>query len=222
MSGFGNDYRDGHMDAKAKVAEWISVQDTKKMKWSILTSCLYMEMLNELLAPHPDKEDPEALAFIAPLGSRGSAPLIALEDFGKYARWVFDHPERSNGLNLHVASQEVVWADLPAAFTEVTRKKAVYRDVTIDGWFDLGPFPDPDAKFGHSTPGDEGTLQTYRENFGGFWRFWKSGRVRKDWVLMDEILPGRIRSVKEWMKKSGYDGNVKPLLHDFHQKKREA
>ncbi|KAA8571837.1 hypothetical protein EYC84_001802 [Monilinia fructicola] len=173
-----------------------------------------------MLAPHPDKEDPEVLAFSAPLGPRGSAPLIALEDLGKYARWVFDHPERSNGLNLHVASQEVIWADIPAAFTEVTGKKAVYRDVTLQGWFDLGIFPDPDAKFGHSAPGDEGTLQTYRENFGGFWNFWKSGKVRKDWVLMDEILPGRIRSVGEWMKKSGYDGNVKALLHDYHGPER--
>ncbi|KAM0148831.1 hypothetical protein ACHAQE_004402 [Botrytis cinerea] len=222
ISDFDNDYRDGHMDAKAKVADWISVQDKEKMKWSVLTSCLYMEMLNELLAPHPDKDDPETLAFVAPLGPKGSAPLIALEDFGKYARWVFDHPNRSNGLNLHVASQEVVWADIPAAFTEATGKKAVYRDVTVDGWFELGLFPDPDAKFGHSAPGDEGTLQTYRENFGGFWRFWKSGKVRKDWALMDEILPGRIKSVGEWMRKSEYDGNIKPLLHDFHQKKRDA
>ncbi|KAM3077067.1 hypothetical protein ACMFMG_003463 [Clarireedia jacksonii] len=219
LSSYSPLYRDGHMDAKAKVATFIAAQPTTPMRWSILTSCMYMEMLYEMLAPHPLPSDPSVLVFSAPLGSRGSAPLIALDDFGKYARWVFDTPDRSTGLNLHIASEEVVWEDLATIFSQVTGKKAVYRDVTLDEYFDMGIFPDPDAKFGHGV-GDDGTLQSYRENFSGFWRFWASGVVKKDWQMMDEILPERIKSVGEWMKKVGYTGERQSLLHDYHGPKK--
>jgi hypothetical protein len=34
-----------------------------------------------------------------PLGD-GAVPHVALEDCGYYARWLFDNPERANGMNL--------------------------------------------------------------------------------------------------------------------------
>jgi hypothetical protein len=35
-------YGTGHLDGKGKVVEYISAQPTDPMKWSILTSCLYL------------------------------------------------------------------------------------------------------------------------------------------------------------------------------------
>ena len=66
------------------------------MAWSILTSCLYIKGLSEMLAP-PDPKDPNTLVFLAPLGD-GAYPLIYLKDYGSYARWMLDTPSKSNSI----------------------------------------------------------------------------------------------------------------------------
>lgn len=141
------------------------------MKWSILTSCMYMETLSQLLAPFPEVVDgEEVLVFKAPVGG-GKPPLIHLDDLRKYAKYLLDNPEESNGLNLRVATALVSWEDLAETFTSVTGEKAAFQNVSLEEYFKLGIF-EPDVKVGHSV-GDDGTLQTYRENFSGFWNTWK-------------------------------------------------
>ncbi|WKT48321.1 hypothetical protein QSH57_013251 [Fusarium oxysporum f. sp. vasinfectum] len=56
-------------------------------------------------------------------GGNGRPPLIYLADLGRYARWVFDNPGRSNGMNLMVATENIGWECLAKTFTEVTGKK---------------------------------------------------------------------------------------------------
>ncbi|RDW69534.1 hypothetical protein BP6252_08554 [Coleophoma cylindrospora] len=214
LGGFDPQFRTGHMDGKGKVAAFVSAQPTHPMKWSILTSCMYMEMLSELLAPRPSPADPDVFVFSAPLG-HAAAPLIHLPDLGRYARWIFDHPAQSTGMNLDVATESITWADLAAAFTRVTGKKAIYADITLDQLFASGAFPDPDAKVGHSTDPADPTLQTYRQNFSGFWRSWKAGFVVKDYAVLDRILPDRVRSVEEWMRLVGYTGEPRSVLKDY-------
>src|SRR5262249_5683475 len=126
LGNFNPKYRTGHLDGKGKVVDYLKSQPTTPMGWSCLTSCLYAETLWELLAPRPHPEDPSLLAFNLPIGT-ARLPLIHLDDYGKYARWMFDTPERSNGLELHAATEDIAWKDLAAAFTEVTGRKAVYR-----------------------------------------------------------------------------------------------
>jgi len=214
LGNYDPNYRAGHLDGKAKVAEFLSAQPTQPMAWSIMTSCMYMEMLGELLAPFPSRDDPDTLVFAAPLGN-GHPPLIYLPDLGRYARWLFDHPERSNGMNLRIATEDVGWDYLAKTFTEITGKKAVYLDITLDQLFASGAFPNPDAKVGHSVAYDDGTLQTYRENFSGFWNTWKANIVKKDYALLDEILPTRVKTVGEWMKLTGYKGERSSVLKDY-------
>jgi hypothetical protein len=157
--------------------------------------------------------------------------LIHLEDYGQYARWIFgmltamqlerfmlthkDTPSRSTGLELHVGTEDISWADLAATFTEVTGQKAVYKDITLDEYFLLPIFPTPDAKVGSSADPGEKTLFTFRENFSGFWNTWKDDLTKRDYALLDEILPTRVKSVKEWMLKTGYDGKPAPVLKTF-------
>ena len=184
------------------------------MAWSVLTSCLYIEGLSEILRPFPHPNDPSTMVFAVPLGD-ARCPLIYLEDYGAYARWLFDTPERSNGLELHVATEDIAWKDLAVAFTEVTGVKAVYKDVTLDEYFSLGIFPQPDAKIGHSADRNDPTLFTARENFSGFWNTWKDELTKRDYALLDEILPTRVKSVKEWMLKVGYTGQAASVLKDY-------
>lgn len=66
-----------------------------------------------------------------PLG-KGAVPHVALDDCEYYARWLFDHPERSDGMNLEVAIAHIPYADLAAAFQTVTGKPAQYIDEPMD------------------------------------------------------------------------------------------
>jgi len=218
LGNFDPKYRTGHLDGKGKVVDYISAQPTTPMAWSVITSCLYIEGLSEILRPFPDPQDPGTMVFAVPLGN-GECPLIYLTDYGAYARWIFDTPDRSNGLELHVATEDIAWKDLAAAFTEVTGQKAVYKDVTLDEYFNLGIFPNPDAKVGHAAA-DEPTLFTVRENFSGFWNTWKDNLTKRDYKLLDEILPTRVKSVKEWMQMTGYDGKPKSVLKDYRDEAR--
>jgi uncharacterized protein YbjT (DUF2867 family) len=220
LGNFDPKYRTGHLDAKGKVADYISAQPTTPMAWSVLTSCQYIEALSDMLRPRPDPNDPNTLVFAAPLG-KGKCPLIYLEDYGAYARWMFDNPSRSNGLNLHVATEDIAWKDLAAAFTAVTGQKAIYKDVSLDEYFQLGIFPNPEAKVGHSASPDDPTLLTYRENFSGFWNTWKDNLTKRDYQLLDEILPTRVRSVREWMEKTGYTGKHTSVLKDYRDRARD-
>ena len=48
---------------------------------------------------------------------------------------------------------------------------------------------------------------TVRENFTGFWNMWKHtytgnrGVINRDFALLDEIHPNRIKSVEEWFRR---------------------
>ncbi|KAK2684999.1 hypothetical protein QWA68_016334 [Fusarium oxysporum] len=222
LGDFDPKYRTGHMDGKGKVADYISAQPTSPMKWTILTSCMYMETLTELLAPRQSPEDPDLMVFAAPLGN-GRPPLIYLADLGRYARWVFDNPGRSNGMNLMVATENIGWECLAKTFTEVTGKKAIYKDISLDELFTSGAFPFPDRKVGHSVSMEDPTLQSYRQNFSGFWNSWKADLVKVDYAVLDDILPTRIKTLSEWMKLVGYTGERHPVLKDYrdHAKQRQ-
>ncbi|KAH8694478.1 hypothetical protein BGZ61DRAFT_352110 [Ilyonectria robusta] len=222
LGGFDPKYRTGHMDGKAKVADFISAQPTSPMKWTVLTSCMYMETLTEMLAPRSSPDDPDLMVFAAPLGN-GRPPLIHLADLGRYARWVFDNPDRSNGLNLMVATENVGWEYLAKTFTEVTGKKAIFKDITLNQLFASDVFPFPDAKVGHSVLDQDSTLQTYRQNFSGFWNTWSADLIKVDYAVLDEILPTRVKTVGEWMKLVGYTGERRPVLKDYrdHAKRRQ-
>ena len=98
-----------------------------------------MEMLSEdVLRTRPDPEG--TMVFDLPAGN-AKVPLVHLDDYGKYVCWVFDHPERSTGLGLGVATKDTAWKDLAPAFADVTGQKAVYKDVFFDEYFVSGALP---------------------------------------------------------------------------------
>ncbi len=168
-----------------------------------------------MLAPSQETiNGEEAVIFKAPVGS-GKPPMIYLEDLGRYARWLVENPEKSSGLNLEVATANVGWEEVASSFTKVTGKKAIFRDISLDEYFASGIFGDADRKVGHSVGYDDDTLQTYRQNFSGFWNTWKENVLTRDYQLLDEILPSRVKSVGEWMKLTGYDGQRSNVLKDY-------
>lgn len=190
------------MDGKGKVVDYLLMQPTVPMAWSVLTLCPYMEALSERFRPFPDPSDPSSLIFVSPLGDT-KCPLIHLDDYGAYARWMFDTPDRSNGLQLHVAIEDGGWMDLAAAFTELMGQKLRYKAVTLDEYFQLGILPNLDEKLGPLSDLDDLTLLTRWESYLGFWNAWKDSLTRRDYDLLDDILPRMTNPSENGWKRQG-------------------
>jgi NmrA-like family len=133
-----------------------------------------------------------------PLGE-GAVPHVSLEDCGYYVRWLFDHPERANGIDLEVAVDQVAYADLAAAFEKVTGHPAQYIDTDLGTYWRNGPLSAvADTPAGYNADPNDKSTMSIRDNFTGFWNLWKYRVVERDFALLDEIHPNRIRSAEEW------------------------
>jgi hypothetical protein len=146
------------------------------------------------------------LRWRVPLGE-GAVPHVSLEDCGYYVRWLFDHPERANGMDLEVAVDHIAYADLAAAFQKVTGHRAQYIDTDLDSYWTtsaLSALAGQPAGY-NADPHDKSTMKI-RDNFTGFWNLWKYGVVKRDYSLLDEIHPNRIKSAEEWFKREDQRG----------------
>ena len=94
-----------------------------------------MEMLVQG-AFRPLKLEGGTFVFAKPIG-KGYVPMIALEDLAFYVDWILTHPERSAGIDLAVATEDVTWDSLVKTFIEVTGLKAVNPDIGEDEYFVL-------------------------------------------------------------------------------------
>ncbi|KAJ8103356.1 hypothetical protein POJ06DRAFT_219618 [Lipomyces tetrasporus] len=212
LGGFAPKYRCGHLDGKNKVTEYLKSQPQSPLAWSVLSSCPYIEMLSENWRPKKDKTG--TYVFAVPLGY-GASPLIHLEDLGHYARWIFDNPAESKGINLEVATCHVGLDDLVQTFQKVTGKPARAVRMTPEEYFANGYEPlDTDKKLAYGTDGSDSTLMTAGQNFIGFFYLWRDNLAKRDYALLDKILPTRVKTLEEWMRKSDYTGEYKPVLID--------
>lgn len=186
---------------------------TSPMNWSIVESGPYAERLWDSGAPALDADGTSV--FPLPLGPTGAMPLVSLDDLAWYAKWMFEHPKLSAGLKLGIAIAHVTGAEIAAAFEAVTGKKARYEDVPLEKA--LAKLPQ--GKIGHkASPGfDDPTLRTTAEHFGPWFNIFRdsggnTGCWKRDYELLDEIKPDRIRTLEEWMRKVNYDGKPKRVL----------
>jgi len=206
-SGYDGKFRTGHFDAKDRVAEWILLQnqDNKdRMGAAIFTTGPYMEMnFSQRTVMTPTIED-GVVTWNVPIEG-GAVPFVALDDCGHYVRWLFNNPSRSNGMDLKVAIDHIDYDQIVNAFTKVTSQPAQWHNVSLDGYFAAFRIP-ANAPAGYNAdPNDPATLG-FRDNFSGFWRTFQhsagnQGLIRRDYALLDEIHPGRIRSAEEWIRK---------------------
>jgi hypothetical protein len=190
------------------ISEYLEAMPTKPMIWSVLSTGPYATRLWE--GP-PVKED-GVYVFKLPLGKTGAMPLVSLEDTGEYARWMFEHPEQSAGMELGTAIAHVTGDEHAKAFEAVTGKKARYEDIPLQQALDRFP----PGKIG-AQAGDDPTLKTAAEHFGPWFNIFRdsggnTGCWQRDYDLLDEILPGRVRTLEEWMRKVGYNGEGKRIL----------
>jgi hypothetical protein len=184
------------------------------MAWSILETGPYAERLWD---NPPTKDADGTFVFRLPLGTTGAMPLVSLESIGDYTRWIFEHRERSAGLNLGIAIAHVTGAEHAVAFTAVTGEKARYDAISLETALKSLPTGKIGSK---ASPGyDDPTLRTAAEHLGPWWGIFRdsdnsgtTGLWTKDYALLDEIMPNRIKTIEEWIRKENYDGERKAIL----------
>ncbi|MDM4140752.1 MULTISPECIES: NmrA family NAD(P)-binding protein [Mycobacterium] len=208
-SGYDSRFRTGHYDGKGRVGEWILFQNQvngdkvngDRMGAAVFTTGPYIEMVISPGTPMTPAVEDGVVTWRVPLGE-GAVPHVALEDCGYYVRWLFDHPERANGIDLEVAVDHIAYADLAAAFEKVTGHPARYIDTDLDTYWRDGPLSGAaDAPAGYNAdPSDKSTMNV-RDNYTGFWNLWKYGVVKRDYGLLDQIHPHRIRRAEEWFRR---------------------
>jgi hypothetical protein len=164
-----------------------------------------MEMAIAAMTPMTPSVEEGVLTWRVPLGT-GAVPHVALEDCGYYVRWLFDHQERANGMNLEVAIEHVQYQTLAAAFEKVTGHPARYIDTDLETYWS-GPLKmAAGLPAGYNAdPADKSTM-SFRDNFTGFWNIWKHGVIQRNYALLDEIHPNRIRSVEAWLRREDQRG----------------
>ncbi|KAH7357993.1 hypothetical protein B0T11DRAFT_319180 [Plectosphaerella cucumerina] len=216
IGGYNPKYRGGHYDAKGRVGEWILAMNEKNAARhgthaALFSTAPYMEMTINAYTPMPPVVEDGVVKWRVPLGD-GAVPEVALDDCGYYVKWLFDHPDRASGMNLDVAIAHIDYHELARAFTAVTGKPAEYIDTSFDDYFANVPLPDEAPTGYNADPKDPATM-TYRDNFTGWWNLWRDsagnkGVVTKDYALLDEIHPNRIRSAEEWFRKEDERGRA--------------
>ena len=58
----------------------------------------------------------------------------------------------------------------------------------------------------NADPNDKSTM-SFGDNFTGFWNVWKHNIIQRDYALLDEIHPNRIRSVEAWLARADQRGH---------------
>jgi hypothetical protein len=203
-SGYDSRFRTGHYDGKGRIGEWILFQNQvnrDRMGAAVFTSGPYIEMVISPGTPMTPTVEDGVVTWRVPLGE-GAVPHVALEDCGYYVRWLFDHPERANGMDLEVAIQHVAYANLAAAFEKVTGHPAQYIDTDLDMYWRKGPLSSRgDVPAGYNADPNDKSTMSVRDNFTGFWNVWKHGIVERDYAFLDEIHPNRIKTAEQWFRR---------------------
>lgn len=216
--------RCGHYDGKGRAGQWILERNKEKsqgtrsaMRAALFTTGPYIEMSIASSTPMTPRVEVQgdassgspALTWYLPLGANGAVPHVALDDCAHYVRWLFDNPDKADGMDLAVAIGHIRYDEMAEAFTKVTGKKARFVDVDLKTYFSGSPYwkavgPRPCGYIAASA--DAPGFMTVGENFRGFWNLWRAsggnqGPVKRDYKLLDEIHPGRIRTVEEFFRR---------------------
>ncbi|KAH8698439.1 hypothetical protein BGW36DRAFT_339526 [Talaromyces proteolyticus] len=221
-AGWNERYHWGHNDAKGRVGDFILAQGQQRIKSTLFTTGPYMEMLFDGMFKPEERED-GTIVWANPAGN-GKIPLIALDDVGSYVLWIFDNVERSAGVDLEVTTDQVSFQDILEVFIRVTGKKAVHITLSMEEYMDkVEPYPNAPANFiGGKNRIDDESNMTWRQNFTAWWRYWSEGiGATRDFALLDEIFPGRIKSLETWMRKVDYQGKPKQVLKNLEDLKAQ-
>jgi uncharacterized protein YbjT (DUF2867 family) len=177
-----------HSDAKGIVQDYIEVQ-RQHDSWyrdhvSVLQTTSYFENFQSYFQPRPRSADDPTLVFTVPMADKPWT-MIALDDIGEFARYIFANPQTTLGRTLAVASDRLTMKEVVATFTKVTGIPAVYEPITLDEYRGLG-FPGAT---------DMGNMFEFLQTYG----------CDRDFDFIDQIHPHRL-TFEQWLRKTGWKG----------------
>jgi hypothetical protein len=238
-SGFNPAFRTGHYDAKGRVSEWILLQNQSnknRMGAASFTTGPYIEMSIAARTIFTPTVENGIVTWRLPLGENGGGVVhVALDDCAHYVRWMFDNPDKINGQDLEVAIEHVDYRNLAKAFEKVTGHRARYIETSLDEYWTKGnTAAAAKAPSGYNSDLNDPAAMTFKQNFTGFFNTWKhswgnnkQSVIKRDYALLDQIHPNRIKSAEEWFKREDEKGrregkgglwdrvqkeNLKPIL----------
>ena len=187
----------------------------ERMVAALFTTGPYIDMAispKTPLAPVVERDEgtgEEVLTWRVPLGKKGSMPHVALDDVGVYVRWLFEHPGRADGMDLRVAMGHIGYDEVAAAFGKVTGRRAKFVDISLDEFWRpesyWGSIADQPCGYTHVGGPIPGGVMTIREDFTGWFKlyqgFGQGPILKRDFALLDEIHPGRIRTAEEFFRR---------------------
>ncbi|KAI0835509.1 NAD(P)-binding protein [Hypoxylon sp. FL0890] len=217
-SGYKPEFRAGHYDGKGRIGEWIlqqNLDNQHRMKAALFTSGPYMEMTISHNTPMSVSVENGLAIWRLPLND-GAVPYVALDDCGYYVKWLFDHPERANGLDLEVAIDHIGPEELVRAFEKVTGHSARFINVSFEDYFGKAWPLDPSRPAGYNADPKDPATMSILQNFSGFWTIWQNsggnkGVVKRDYKFLDSIHPNRIKSAEEFFRRENEKGIKKGL-----------
>ncbi|KAI0085409.1 NAD(P)-binding protein [Irpex rosettiformis] len=211
-------YHCDHYDGKGRVADWLKAQpsDTSEtgLTWSAVSSGVYMQMLHNPLFGPVHKRADGTFVFASPVG-QGHVTMIALEDLGWWARYVFDHRVDTSAKDLEVASDIVDWNYLVSTFKAVTGQKAVFLPLSIDEWMNL--FDGTDKPVANERTFGDGST-TWKDDFVAFWALWRDDVIKRDMDWIRSVHPGSYK-LDRWMREQKYTGERQLMLKNVEDGK---
>jgi len=111
-----------------------------------------------------------------------------------------EHPYNVR-VRVEVGEPASVITDIAEAFQKVTGHPARYIDTDLDAYWN-GPLKGlADLPAGYNADPNDKSTMSFRDNFTGFWNVWKYGKVSRNYDLLDEVHPNRIRSAEQWFRR---------------------
>ncbi|RFU23550.1 hypothetical protein B7463_g12788, partial [Scytalidium lignicola] len=209
-AGYDPKFRAAHYDGKGRIGEWILQQNKepmnhKRMGAALFTTGPYMSMILGARTPMAPKIEDGVVTWRVSLG-HGAVPHVDLDDCEYYVRWLFDHQERANGLDLEVAIDLIDYDDLAHAFEKVTGHPARYIDTSLADYWARGPLGKGTNPTGYNADPEDPATQSMRGGFTAWWNMWKysggnRGIIQRNFKLLDEIYPNRVKSAEEWFRR---------------------
>lgn len=188
-----------HSDAKGVVQDYIEEQRTKddwyRQHTTVLLTTSYFENLQSYFTPQPRSTNDPILVFTVPMIDKPWT-MIAINDIGFFARYIFANPDATLGTTVAVASESLTMQEAADTFTKVTGIPAVYEPMTLDQYRSLG--------FVGAT--DIGNMFEFIQIYG----------CVRDFDVIQQIHP-HLTSFENWLRETEWKGEavvVQKLIED--------
>lgn len=205
-----------YFDSKAEVEEYIEVQRGQEDSWfrehvTVLVTAPYFENFQGYFLPKPRTEASgrTVLVFSVPMADK-PFPMVALDDIGWFASYIFEQPRQTAGKTLWLASDCPTMPEAVGTFSKVTGIPAEYRAVSLADFRDAERHGVQSIK--NSPDGDF---------VGNMFEFIQTCSIHRDFEALRRIHPGLL-TFGDWVRKTKWKGGPVSVQEYFDEHAEKA